>query len=224
MLLAEELLLLALDDGTGKNRVSNIEKGLAGAVLLELALLDRVRVTEKGEQVRAGRLVLRPGPAPEHPVLVTGLEVLANREGRKPQHVIDALAKRLRERLTDGMVDAGVLRREWRKTLGLFPSQRLFPQDTAHRSTVRKQVRTALDGAKPDERTAALIALVSALNAVTTVFDVRDRRAARRRAKEIAEGSWAATAVRKAVEAVYAATTAAVVASTAASGGDGGGG
>jgi hypothetical protein len=65
---------------------------------------------------------------------------------------------------------------------------------------------------------------VSALNAVTTVFDVRDRRAARRRAKEIAEGNWAATAVRKAVEAVYAATTAAVVASTAASGGDGGGG
>src|SRR6202008_2617315 len=176
MLLAEELLLLALDDRTGKNRVSNIEKGLAGAVLLELALLDRVRVTEKGEQVRTGRLVLRPGPAPGHPVLATGLEVLADREGRKPQHVIDALAKRLRERLTDGMVEAGVLRREWRKILGLFPSQRLFAQDTAHSSTVRQQVSAALAGATPDERTAALIALVSALNAVPTVFDVRDKR------------------------------------------------
>ena len=223
MLLAEELLLLALDPRTGKNRVSNIEKGLAGAVLLELALLDRVRVTEKGEQVRAGRLVLRSGPAPEHPALTTGLEVLTSREGRKPQHVLDALAKRLRERLADGMLETGVLRREWRKTLGLFPSQRLFAQDTAGRPADRERFRAALDGATPDERTAAIISLVSALNAVTTVFDVHDRRAARRRAKEIAQGNWAAAAVRKAVEAVYAATTAAVVASTAASGGDGGG-
>ena len=95
MLLAEELLLLALDDRTGKNRVSNIEKGLAGAVLLELALLDRVRVTEKGEQVRTGRLVLRPGPAPGHPVLATGLEVLADREGRKPQLNLAADAREI---------------------------------------------------------------------------------------------------------------------------------
>jgi hypothetical protein len=45
---------------------------------------------------------------------------------------------------------------------------------------------------------------------------VPDKRAARRRAKEIAEGQWAATAVRKAVEAVYAATAAATAAATSA--------
>jgi hypothetical protein len=223
MLLAEELLLLALDDRTGRITVGEIDKGLAGAVLLELALLDRVRVAGKGETVRAGRLVLQPGPALEHPVLAGGLATVEGREGRKPEQVIDALGKGLRDRLADGLVDAGVLRREKHRVLGVFPARRLPAQDVAHEATVREQIRAALDGATPGERTAALIALLSALNAVTTVFDVPDKRAARRRAREIAEGQWAAAAVRKAVEAVYAATTAAVAATVAATAATAGG-
>src|SRR5918997_7153643 len=113
MLLAEELLLLALDDRTGKNRLQSIDLGLAGAVLIELALLERVRVAERGESVRAGRLVVTPGPAPENPVLARGLAVLSEREGRKPEKVLQALGKGLRARLTDTLLDAGVLRREW---------------------------------------------------------------------------------------------------------------
>jgi len=220
MLLAEELLLLAVDDETGRVEVSQVDKGLAGAVLLELALLDRVRVAEKGEAVRAGWLVLRPGPAPAHPVLAAGLAALADQAGRKPEHVIDRLGKGLRDRLADGLVEAGVLRREKHRVLGLFPTRRLPAQDVTHEAEVRSRIRAALAGATPDERTSALIALLSALKAVTTVFAVADKRAARRRAKEIAEGQWAATAVRKAVEAVYAATaaSAAAAASVAATG------
>jgi Golgi phosphoprotein 3 GPP34 len=216
MLLAEELLLLALDDETGRIGVSQIDRGLAGAVLLELALLGQVRVAEKGEDVRAGRLVLVPGPPPPHPVLAEGLAVLEGREGRKPEHVIDKLAKGLRDRLAGGLVQAGVLRHEKHRVLGLFPTHRLPAQDVAHEASVRERIASALSGATPDERTAALIALLSALKAVTSVFDVPDKRAARRRAKEIAEGQWAATAVRKAVEAVYAATAAATAAATSA--------
>jgi hypothetical protein len=44
------------------------------------------------------------------------------------------------------------------------------------------------------------------------VFAVPDKRAANRRAKEIAEGQWAAAAVRKAIEEVYAAVAAAAAA------------
>lgn len=220
MLLAEELLLLALDDRTGRVGVREIDKGLAGAVLLELALLGRVRVAEKRENVRAGRLVLQPGPPPGHPVLDAGLATLEDREGRRPERVIGALGKDLRDRLADGLVAAGVLRRERHRVLGLFPTRRLHAQDGTHEAAVRERIQAALRGATPDERTAALIALLSALKAVTTVFEVPDKRAARRRAREIAEGQWAATAVRKAVEAALAATvTAATVASTAAAGG-----
>jgi Golgi phosphoprotein 3 (GPP34) len=216
MLLAEELLLLALDDERGKVVVAELDKGLAGAVLIELALLERIRVAEKGEDVRAGRLVLKPGAAPGHPVLDDALRLLSAKEGRKPKDVLGILAKGLRERLELLLVDAGVLRRETRKVLGFFPIERLPAQDSTHETTVRERIAAALDGGRPDDRTAALIALLSALNAVTTVFDVPDRRVARRRAKEIAEGQWAAAAVRKAVQEVYAATMAAVTVATTA--------
>ena len=216
MLLAEELLLLALDDETGRITVSEIDRGLAGAVLIELALLGRVRVAEKNEAVRAGRLMVVPGAEPGHPVLRSGLATLDDRAGRKPQHVIDALAKSLRDRLADSLVEAGVLRREKHKVLGLFPTRRLPANDVTHERTVREKIAAALSGDTPDDRTAALVALLSALDAVTKVFDVPDKRAAKRRAKEIAEGQWAADAVRKAVQAVQAATMAAItVAATA---------
>lgn len=222
VLLAEELLLLALDDESGKVVVTELDKGLAGAVLVELTLAERIRVAEKGESVRAGRLVLRPGPEPGDPILAGALALLAHREGRKPQYVLDALAKDLRRRLADRLVQAGVLRREKRKMLGLFPAERLPAQDSTHEATVRERIRDALCGAEPDERTAALISLLSALNAVTKVVDVPDRRAANRRAKEIAKGQWAAAAVRKAIEAVNAATAAAIAAAatTAATSGN----
>jgi hypothetical protein len=216
MLLAEELLLLALDDESGKVVVTELDKGLAGAVLVELMLAERVRVAEKGESVRAGRLVLRPGPAPADPILANGLAVLAHREGRKPEYVLDALANDLRRKLADRLVEAGVLRREKRKVLGLFPAERLPAQDSTHEATVRERIRAALAGARPDERTAALISLLSALNAVTTVVAVPDKRAANRRANEIAKGQWAAAAVRKAIETVYAATAAAAAVATTA--------
>jgi Golgi phosphoprotein 3 (GPP34) len=222
MLLAEELLLLALDDRTGKNRLRSIDLGLAGAVLVELALLERVRVAERGESVKAGRLVVTPGPAPESPVLARGLAVLSEREGRKPESVLHALGKGLRESLTDKLLEARVLRREWHRVLGLIPTQRLLPQDGAPEAEVRERVRAALAGAEPDARTAAVIALLSALKAVTTVFDVPDERAVRKRAKEIAEGQWAATAVRKAIEAINAATMAAATAATVGDGGSSG--
>jgi hypothetical protein len=217
MLLAEELLLLALDDESGRITVSEIDKGLAGAVLIELALLGRVRVAEKNEPVRRGRLMVLPGAEPGHPALLAGLVTVGDRAGRKPENVIDALGKGLRDRLADGLVEAGVLRREKHRVLGLFPTRRLPANDVTHERTVRERIAAALGGATPDDRTAALVALLSALDAVTTVFQVPDKRTAKRRAKEIAEGQWAAAAVHKAIQAVRAATMAgATVAASAA--------
>ena len=47
MLIAEEYLLLALDDETGKPRIGSdrLEPALGGALLAELALRERVGVT-----------------------------------------------------------------------------------------------------------------------------------------------------------------------------------
>ena len=73
----------------------------------------------------------------------------------------------------------------------------------------------------PDERTAALIALLHALKCEHKVVDPRpyqlSRRQLRARAAEIAQGNWASEAVRKVIDEMIAAV-AAVSAATASSG------
>jgi hypothetical protein len=75
----------------------------------------------------------------------------------------------------------------------------------------------------PDERTAALIALLHALKCEHKVVDARpyqlSRRQLRARAAEIAQGNWASEAVRKAIDEMIAAVAAASAAATAASSG-----
>ena len=75
----------------------------------------------------------------------------------------------------------------------------------------------------PDERTAALIALLHALKCEHKVVDPRlyqmSRRQLRARAAEIAQGNWASEAVRKAIDQALAAVAAASAAATAATSG-----
>jgi Golgi phosphoprotein 3 (GPP34) len=75
----------------------------------------------------------------------------------------------------------------------------------------------------PDERTAALIALLHALKCEHKVVDPRpyqlSRRQLRARAAEVAQGNWASEAVRKAIDEMMAAVAAASAAATAATSG-----
>ena len=90
--------------------------------------------------------------------------------------------------------------------------------DARHEAEVRSALESVLKvGTTPDQRTAALIALLSALNVVPKVVtDAVDKKALKQRAKEIAESDWAADAVKKAVSEMQAAITTAVVVSAAA--------
>jgi len=80
-----------------------------------------------------------------------------------------------------------------------------------------------LQPSAPDERTAALIALLHALKCEHKVVDPRlyqmSRRQLRARAAEIAQGNWASEAVRKAIDQALAAVAAASAAATAATSG-----
>ena len=79
-------------------------------------------------------------------------------------------------------------------------------------------VTSLLRGVTPTERTAALVAVLSALDLAHKVVDREGApaREVKKRAKEIAEGDWAAKAVRDSIAAAQAAVTAAMVATTAA--------
>lgn len=219
MLIAEDLLLLAYDDETGKSVIdgTRLEYGLAGALLLELSVLGKVSVAGPGEAVKRDRLVVREATPAGDDVLDHALAELADDEGKKPKNVLGSLRKGLRGRLLDRLAGRGLLRQESGTVLGIFPTTRWPAADASHEAAVRQRLQDVLvTGLAPDPRTAALVSLLLAVDGLRKVVPSEDRRAVKRRAQEIAEGDWAADAVKKAVQEVQAAVTGAILASTAA--------
>lgn len=217
MLIAEDLVLLAFDDTEGKpvSGIQNLDHAVAGALLLELTLLGKVDVTGEADEGEAGRIVLRETASPGDAELDGALAALAEEEGSKPKQAVARLAKDGPvDRLLSGLADRGVLRRESRKVLKLFPVTRWPAADSQHEERLRAQLqRVLVDGQEPDDRTAAVIALLVATKSVRHAFPTDDPEATRQRAEQVAEGNWGSDAVRKAIDEVTAAVMVAVMAS-----------
>ena len=226
MLLAEDLLLLVTDDTTGRLSApgTQVDIGLGGANLLELTLRHKVDISGEQDQGRRGRIIVRdPAPVGDD-VLDAALQILVARQGSKPSGVVKPLGKNLRQTLYQRLAASGVLRAGQGRALGIFPTRTWPTQDASHEAEVRQLVIQALiQPAAPDERTAALIALLHALKCEHKVVDPRpyqlSRRQLRARAGEIAQGNWASEAVRKAIDEMIAAIAAASAAATAATSG-----
>lgn len=221
-LLAEDLLLLLLDDETGKPLIDStaLPRALAGAVLLELALDGVVRPAAEGEEVRKGRLVLSDGTPPEDPILAHAVAQIRDSKPLKPERAIEKIDRRLREAVLQRIVDRGWVHEAKGRLLGIFPTKVWPAVDESHERAIREELRAALvDGAAPSARVAALVSLLSAVDAAPKVIADGDRRAIKKRAKEIADGEWAGAAVRRTVEAVNAAIMVAVIIPAATAGG-----
>jgi len=217
-LIAEDLVLLLLDDESGKfTNSSYLDTGIGGALLVELALTQSVEVV-KGSGMWARATVLAVGPAPSDPVLQEAMDLVSEKE-RSAQDLVSRLGKKRREPLLERLESKGILERREDKALGLFPRTRWPAVNSHHEAEVRRQLGDALiRGVQPGERIAALIALLFALDLAHKVVDREGLSAGdvKKRAKTIAEGDWAAKAVREAVAAAQAAITAGVMVATTA--------
>jgi hypothetical protein len=219
-LLAEDLLLLLLDDekGTTPGLWVDARVPLGAAVLAELALVGDVELAPATSRWRTPK-VRATGAGTDESVLAAALEIVEE----KPRTAVD-LAGRvgdgLKDRLAARLAAQGLLERHDDRVLGLFPRTRWPATAATHEAGVVARIRSVVvDGAAPDERTAALIGLLAALDRLAPVLGLRgaEARAAKRRAKEVSEGDWAVKAVRDAVDAaVTAVTTGATVAATTA--------
>ena len=157
MIIAETLLLLALDDVTGRPdlMVDPLESRLADAVLVELGLLGRIASPAGESGAEAPLEVLDPAPT-GHAELDAALGVV----GAAPTTHAEAtarLAPGLRGRLLQGLADRGILRPGEPRLLG---APRWRTADPAPEAALRDRLRTVLlAGAEPDTRDAALLAL-----------------------------------------------------------------
>lgn len=217
--LAEDLLLLALDDDQGtvswSRPASELSYGLGGALLMDLALLGRVAGVDQ-------KIVPAESAPIEDAVLDAALDTI--RAASKPQdakHWVKKLGdqKGLKEQLAHRLVDRGILREEAHTLLWVFHDPRYPTADPVPEATIRNQIRSAvLDHAEPEARTLLLLSLVQACNLTDHVFAHEERREAKQRIKELIEdeqiGQAVGEAVGQAVREVVVATMAAITAAT----------
>lgn len=212
--LAEEVVLLSLDEESGVAR-QRMAAGwaVAGGILLELVMAERVLVT--------GRYLELRGTAPTGERLLDGRIALIEAwlRGRSKRRVTDWLAKDQAKAVgaaLESLCERGIVAAEEHKVLGVFPQRRYPEADGSVERELRERLRAVvLEGAEPDGRTAGLIALLHSAKLHRLAFPDRPARLVAPRMGEIAAGQWAGEGVRAAIRDMQAAM-AAVTAATAA--------
>ena len=177
--LHQELYLLGHDDaGKPRTHLPALRLGLAGAVLIELVVTERLHLS-------AGQLVVyNPTPSGDSVTDTVVAALIADRaqQDRDVRVWLRRLATDSDERTRGGMVAAGLLTRVTSRRLGIMSSTRYEPTSDAPAVVARAAPRYAVHGRQqPDAQCAALCALLAILQLQSTLYldlpgvDVLDR-------------------------------------------------
>lgn len=192
--IAEDLFLLLLDNAESQPGLDRARRSrvLSGAVLLDLALLCRVRPTIDGEPVAPGKLVALAGPMPLDPILDPAFELLA-RQPLTPSAAVAKLRRGVQENIAGLLERTGQIRRVQLhgRRFGHPPSWPVLNRERV--GLARAALLSALfDREPPTPPTAAIVSLLHAVDGLGALLSLNDRgwRWVHMRASEIAGGSW----------------------------------
>ena len=183
--LAEELLLLAYDDETGKATMPRIslDLGMAAAVLIELALAGRIAYAE-------GALTVVDATPTGEPITDDVLSRIAADTPHSPSSWVQRLRHGLRDKVLGDLCAHGVVRDVDETEMGFIHVHRYPVLDPSVEAETRQRLAAALTGEAPDERTAALATLVAVLRMESALGATgEDATEALRRLEEIASGA-----------------------------------
>ncbi len=200
--LFEELFLLAFHEDKGKLipwATENLPVGLAGAILAELALNDRVRVEENH------RLELLDSSPTQDEILDAALEKIQSSERpRKITYWVNQLnekPKKLFEQLEERLVAKGIFQQEESSFISLPSQNELDGQNASARYWLKRRLRgLALTDQEVDLRGLTLLNLVQACNFVDLIFTRDERKTARRRIYELLVGTALSNGQAQAIE------------------------
>jgi hypothetical protein len=194
--LAEELYLLAGNGSTGRLLIdtARLDLGLGGALLLDLSLRGHVGLVDF-------HVVATVGPPTGEQLLDMALtSIVGETRHHTADHWVRHLGRGAHRSVQDRLVEAGLLRRNDDRLLGVIPVHRTHESDDRLHHRLQDQLDYAVVlGHPPSQETAALASLALAVGLERQLFPRSDRYAVRRRMVEIADGGWAAAAVAGAV-------------------------
>ncbi|MEU6703839.1 GOLPH3/VPS74 family protein [Streptomyces wuyuanensis] len=214
--LAEEIMLLSLDDESGAAKERQAAGwAVAGGILLELVMAGRVIVED-------GRLEVTDASPTGVALLDRRLEQLAAwaKDGRR-RKTADWLTKDQPKAVAatvESLCARGVVTEERHRALGIFPVRRYPEADGSVERELRARLTSVVvEGADPDDRTSGLVALLHGAGLHRQAFPDVPRKQVEPRMAKIAGGHWAGAGVRDAIrnmQAAMAAVTTAVVVTT----------
>lgn len=199
--LLEELLLLSIHEEKGTipfSAATKIDVCLAGALLMELELLHRIKSNRKVIEV------IDRTPT-GYPRLDSLLKLIDNSKRlRSPAHWITkakGMFKHLRREYLEHLADRGFLREEERQIFVFFNSTVYPLRDDRPKKEIRDRIRLViLRGETSSPRTAHLIALVHACGIIPALFDKEERREARRKTKTMVKEDPIAQAIIQTIQ------------------------
>jgi hypothetical protein len=221
--LHERALLLALHDERGTiHRAGMYAYAVAGGILAELFLAERLRLEERpGKKKKKPLVEVAKATQTGDPLVDEVLDTIRTAKRRATlERWVGRIATtaKLKHRVARRLVRKGVLREEEDRVLLIF-RRTIYPElDPRPEEALVASLRDAIldDSAEVDPRTAILASLGWRAGLLHGVVDRKRLKARKARLEELGRGDAVAGATREAIAAVQAATIAATTAATAA--------
>lgn len=185
---AEEIFLLALDDREGSIKplpVSALEYALPGALLMELAFLNRIDIDLKSLEV--------VNTEPTGNVLLDDVlrQIKTKSEAQPTSYWLSFFAgqaKQIQERILTQLVAKNILKIEDKKILWVFKTRRYPMIDNREIKEVTARLRGLILGDEiPDPREAVLVSLVDACRLFDDLFSDEEYERVQPRIKALAK-------------------------------------
>jgi golgi phosphoprotein 3 len=169
--IAEEFLLLSLDDEKGvvcNQPFMGLEFGLAGAVLMELSLMGRLKADQKC------LTVLDDTPA-NNPIFDDALAMINQHDTQEEAKYwvwkLGIHIQEIKEYFINHLIDLGILKREEKNFLWIYKRLSYPMIDDQEEREVKERIRSVvLDDEEPLPRDKVLISLICSCNLTGQIF------------------------------------------------------
>jgi golgi phosphoprotein 3 len=197
---SEEFLLLALSDPKGgfvREPPERFENALAGAILMDLALLNRI-------DTDLDHLILVDASPTGDSLLDKTLKLIQEYpDSKSTSYWIEEIRYRIdefREVLIQRLIDRGMLKRQDKKLLGIIPQTRYAVSPGPEVPKVRERLRTTiLSDDIPDPQDVLLISLLVSCSLIDRLFSRSESDAAQDRIEQISQMDLIGQAVFKTI-------------------------
>ncbi len=203
--LHEEVMLLALKDekGTMNSQATFYPQVMAGAILSELLLTEKIRIVDSKKQI----VKCKRDKALKNKVLDEALKMMSSdRKDRNLRHWIGKLAaiSKLKQKTAQSLCEKGILDEQEVKVLWVFNSVRYPEKDPNCEKKMIERLREAIftNTGEVDARTATLISLTYKTGILSIPFTKKSLKKMDQRLKNIADGLVVSGVTREIIESI----------------------